>query len=182
MVWRHDKGLGKATQRPIPNFRERADVPYAHNAHHVIPNSVFNGAVLDAAKTDMRLFWLLRAGLLGAKYNLNDKENMVILPMRKAVASAIGLPRHISGIDTEPGQSPERVNHSAYNDKTRVKVKKVLADYAAQLDEQKHDAKLPAFTKAKLLEISQTLFMMLRSWGAVAKGQAVNAMPKQLFT
>jgi hypothetical protein len=180
-VWRHDKALGKAVQKSYPNFQERADVPYSHNSHHVIPNSVFNGAVLDAAKADMRVYWVTRAALLKAKYNLNDKENMIILPMRKAVANAIGLPRHISGIDTEPGQSPERCNHSAYNDRVRTKVKKVISDFASQIKLKEHDLEMPEFAKAKLLEISQTLFMKLRVWGATAKGLAINAMPKDMF-
>jgi len=161
----------------VPNFRERADTPYSHNAHHLLPNSVLNNCLLDAGKTDMRLFWLVRWGLLEAKYNLNDKENMIILPMRKKVASALGLPRHISGIDTEPGASPERVNHSKYNKKVRADVEGVIADYAESIDMKEHDVDMPEFTKQRLVGISQDLFMRLRMWGQAAQGQAIDALP-----
>lgn len=180
-VWRHDKTIGGAVQLTVPNFQERADVPYWHNAHHIIPNGVFNSCLLEAAGTDMRLFWLFRVGLLEAKYNLNDKPNMIILPMKKVIARGLGLPRHISGIDTEPGQSREQRNHSKYNDKVRVKVKEVITDYASQIDEQKHDAKLPAFTKTELTKISTRLFKSLQVWGKAAQGKAINAMPEKFF-
>jgi len=176
-IWRHDKDQGKNVQLTVPNFQERADTPYAHNSHHLIPNSVMNNCLLDASETDMRLFWLVRVGLLGAKYNLNDKENMIILPMRKKVAAALGLPRHISGIDTEPGASPEKRNHTKYNAKVRSEVEDVITDYAEAIALEEHDADLPDFTKQRLVGISQSLFMRLRTWGQAAKGQAVNAMP-----
>jgi len=176
-IWRYDKNQGRSVQLTVPNFRERADTPFSHNAHHLIPNSVLNNCLLDAAANDMRLFWLVRAGLLGAEYNLNDKENMIILPMRKKVADALCLPRHISGIDTEPGASPERVNHSKYNTKVRRDVEGVITEFAEAIDMEDHDATLPAFAKQRLVGISQTLFMQLRTWGQVARGQAIDAMP-----
>jgi hypothetical protein len=176
-IWRHDKDTGQPAEMTVDNFQERADTPYSHNSHHLIPNSVLNNCLLDAAEVDMRLFWLVRAGLMGANYNLNDKENMIILPMRKKVAAALGLPRHISGIDTEPGESPERANHTKYNAKVRSEVEDVIAEYAEAIALEEHDADLPEFTKQRLVGISQGLFMRLRTWGKIAKGRAVNAMP-----
>jgi hypothetical protein len=167
---------------PVPNFRMLACAPYMHNAHHILPRSVLNGCLLDAAKTDMRLHWIVRMRLLDAKYNLNDKENMVILPMRKVIADGMGLPRHISQIDAEPGVIPERCDHSVYSSNVEARVKPVITNFADQLDMKEHDVKATAFAKASLVEISQSLFMQLRAWGAVAKGQALNAMPPSLFS
>ena len=170
------------TTGTIPNFRLYASVPYAHNGHHLIPYSVLNGALFDAAKNDMRIFYLVRASLLEANYNLNDKENMVILPMRKVIADALGLPRHISQIDAEPGVKPEQCDHSIYSTNVRDRVEPIIADFASEIDMKQHDVDAPAFAKDRLVGISQSLFMQLRAWGAIAKGQAVNAIPAALFS
>ena len=69
--------------------------PYWHNAHHIVPNRALASAITDAASDakDSRLINLIKAGLMKAKYNLNDKINMVILPMERIVAAALALPR-----------------------------------------------------------------------------------------
>lgn len=158
----------------VPNFRSRADIPYYHNAHHVIPNSVLNGAMYDAAASDMRVFALARKALLDAKYNLNHKGNMVLLPMSKYVAAALHLPRHIAGVETEPGQVPEHVNHSAYNAKIRAKVKDVIGDFASQVKFQQHDVDAPEIAKVLLEDISREVLTQLKTWGSVAEGRSLN--------
>lgn len=170
------------TQGAIPNFRLYAQAPYDHNSHHLLPYSVLNGALFDAAESDMSLFYLVRATLLAAEYNLNDKENMIILPMRKLIADVLGLPRHISQIDAEPGVKPEQCDHSIYSSHVRDQVEPVITKLASAIDQKKHDINYPEFSKEQLLRISQSLFMQLRAWGAVAKGQALNSMPEELFS
>ena len=179
-VYRTDKS-GKTNKLTVENFRQWATVPYWHNAHHVIPNSVLNGCLLDAAKNDMKIFILARKGLLDAKYNLNDKENMIILPMRKFVADAMCLPRHISGKDSEPGVKPEFMNHKKYNDNVRKEVEKVISEFADQISMEDHDVTLPAFTKAKLVKYSQKIYGELKVWGKKAKGMALSSMPDSHF-
>lgn len=177
-AWDNDK----QTIRKFPNFRERATIPYYHNAHHIIPRAVLNNCLYSAANTDVRLFWLVRQGLLMAKYNLNDKENMVILPMSKIVANALSLPRHITQIESEPGVKPEYMKHDIYSDNVRDKVEPVITDFAEQIALEEHDEKIPKLAKQKLLRISQELFMKLRAWGMEAKGKAVDSMPADYFT
>jgi len=178
-IYRHDKKVGATVQKTVPNFLSRADVPYPHNGHHMIPNSVLNGCLLSAAKNDMSLHYLARVGLLQAKYNLNDKLNMIILPMRRYVSVAIGLPRHISGIDRLPGDSPEKRNHTGYNRRVRVQVEPIIEKYASQIDTKQHNVTLPAMTKEDLERISKTIFASLQGWNAM--GRALNAMPASLF-
>jgi hypothetical protein len=161
----------------VPNFRRLACAPYWHNAHHVIPRSVLNGCLLDAARTDMRLFWVVRVGLMEAKYNLNHQKNMVILPMRQAVAEALCLPRHIAGIDTQPGEIPERCDHPAYSALVADKVRPIVRAYADQIDKGVHVNKAGAFAKAKLERVSSVMYMKLRDWGAVARGLSIDALP-----
>lgn len=163
----------------VPNFRMLAAAPYWHNAHHVIPRSVLNSCLLDAARTDMRLFWVVRVGLMEAKYNLNHKNNMVILPMRQAVAEALCLPRHIAGIDTQPGEIPERCDHPAYSALVADKVRPVIRAYADQLDKGVHLKKAGAFAKAKLERVSSIMYMKLRDWGAAARGMSIDAFPAE---
>jgi hypothetical protein len=119
---------------------------------------------------------------LGAKYNLNHKDNMIILPMGKAVAAALGLPRHIAGIEAEPGVSKDLMAHKIYSANVEKEVKKVLRRYARQVDGEKHEEDADEVTKIELETISENLFIRLKEWGAVAHGLPVDAIPPEVFT
>ncbi len=179
-VWRTDKN-GVKKQLDVKNFRQWCTVPYWHNSHHIIPNGVLNGLLLESSMTDMRLFWLVRVCLLNAKYNLNAKENMILLPMRKYVANVLCLPRHIAGVDCEPSVTPERVNHSKYNSNVRIKVKKVISKFAKDIVAEEHNVKLPKIAKTKLENISKNIYKKLRAWGKKAKGKSLDSMPSSQF-
>jgi len=180
-------GVGSRTERGVrkqstfPNFQGHAMVPYWHNAHHIIPNGVINDSLLDAAKSDMNLFYLVRAGLLEAQYSVNDKLNMVLLPMDTVVAAALCLPCHIADIEVAPGKIKKQRKHQIYSDQVKAQVDDVIKDYASQLDTKKHDADLPAFTKAKLERISKRLFIKLKMWAAMARGGALDVAPPKVY-
>ncbi|HWO08607.1 MAG TPA: hypothetical protein VNN80_03985, partial [Polyangiaceae bacterium] len=185
--WRKVDG-GGAKQLTFPNFQGHAHVPYWHNAHHILPNGVLNSALLDAAKADMALFYLTRTGLLEAGYNLNDKVNMVLLPMDTVVAAALCLPCHIADIQTPPvapnkkkPRPKKKVEHDVHSAKVKAEVDEVIQEYASQLDTKKHDQDLPAFTKEKLERISRRLFMRLKLWAGKARGGALDEAPDKLF-
>jgi A nuclease family of the HNH/ENDO VII superfamily with conserved AHH len=68
-----------------------------HEAHHMVPNSELRGPIEDVGKDtplEADLIRLIRGGLLNEGYNLNDKLNMIILPMCLPASKALGLPTH----------------------------------------------------------------------------------------
>jgi hypothetical protein len=79
------------------NFYSKCTIPYWHEAHHVIPNSVLR-AVINGVGKDANapedLVRSVRRGLLKEKYNLNHRSNMITLPLDPKVSAAIRLPLH----------------------------------------------------------------------------------------
>ncbi len=152
-VWDLDRSVeawdnDAQAEQPCPNFRKRDNVPYWHQAHHLIPSSLFRNALLDSTGGELDdVYFLARKGLLAAKYNHNGKDNMIILPMQDVVADALRLPVHT----TAP-------KHDAYDRRIKQKLDSVLQDYAAQIALTAHDEDVPAFTKAQLVSYSKSLF------------------------
>jgi hypothetical protein len=166
-----------------PNFLRWSKAPYWHNAHHIIPDGVLNGCISEVAKSaeSNRLYILIRSGLLDAKYNLNHKDNVVILPMGKEVAKALGLPRHISGIEAEPGVTRQDRSHTVYSANVEKEVKKVISKYAEQIDEGVHDEEADQLSKIELEVISENLYIRLREWGKKSSGESLDSIPADLF-
>lgn len=65
------------------NF-QNAFTPYNHNHHHIMPWTCLK------ANLNMTELGLVQA----AKYNLNDKDNMILLPCNQAYGIALKLPDH----------------------------------------------------------------------------------------
>ena len=79
------------------NFSTKCYIPYWHEAHHAIPNSVLRSAIADASKgadDPQGVARVIRRGLLKEKYNLNHRSNMITLPMDMKISAAIRLPVH----------------------------------------------------------------------------------------
>lgn len=153
----------------IDNFVEWSKCPYWHNAHHIIPHSILNNAIANASEEELTLYTLIRVSLLEAQYNLNHKNNMVLLPMGKEVAAALGLPRHIAGIEGTADGYKYTQDHPKYSDNIGLKVSKIIRAFAKQIKLKKHDAERPAFSKAQLEDISKDIFNQLRTWQKHAK-------------
>ena len=183
MVYRRPKGSKGADSEllTVKNFRERADVPYPRNAHHIIPNSVLNKALYSAGKESTDLFLLTRISLLQAKYNLNYKSNLILLPIDRVIAKAMGLPRHISGKDADSTDNRETQNHSTYNDEVYKVVSKIVRNFARQISKVNHDIELKKLGKAKLERYSKKVMTRLFEWGGGGKGAALNKAPKRIF-
>ena len=160
---------GSAKTITAENFTERCEIPYFHNSHHIIPNGVFNECLREFANFEETLlvYIYMRKGLLEAKYNINHKKNMFILPMSRIIAKAIRLPRHISGVEGLESESDpiESTDHDQYNTKIKAKINDVIESYASDIDEQAHTVELGEFSKAQLEEISEEIRKTLISWG-----------------
>lgn len=154
--------------------------PYWHNAHHIIPNGVLADRIALAAEGDTRLTLLLRSGLLGAKYNLNHKINMIILPMAEEVARGLSLPRHLIGPQKVGGETR---SHANYSDKVKQRLGAVMDDYKELLEkkEEGHPAPPDDLSKKKLEKCSADVYDAIKSFGQAHPGQALSTMPADLF-
>ena len=138
--------------------------PYWHNAHHLIPNGTLRAAIDDAGEDDPsgRVVYLIRAGLLKGEYNLNDKSNMMILPMGAAVANALGLPRHLNG---DQGGARQFFNHPDYNARIKGLITPVIDRYKALVKqkEKEHPKPPEKLSKDSLVSISDTIHSTIKA-------------------
>jgi hypothetical protein len=150
------------------NFK-KANRPYYHQSHHILPNGVLNDCIEDVVKRAKdkgpALRILIRGGLLEAKYNLNHKTNMIILPMTKVVSHVIKLPIHVAG-----GMK----SHAAYSATCEVQVNKVMRDFARLLKKatEDHPENPGELSRAKLEQISNNLRRAIRAWGTIRRKEA----------
>jgi hypothetical protein len=169
-----DVGVGQNFQ----HFR----VPYWHNCHHVVPNGVLRDAITDAGNSDARLPNLIKYALLKAEYNLNDKENMVILPMQSVVAKALGLPRHLKGDELGPGEKAEMFSHPDYSARVKQKLVPIVNDYKRIILDalnKKHPALPGPVSKSKLERLSMSTYIDIITFGSSKKfsGESLADVP-----
>lgn len=166
----------KADGQVVSNY-DTSTLPFWHNAHHIIPNSTLNNE-LNSIPDNLKS--LVRGGLLDAKYNLNHKINMVILPMSKDVAAALGLPRHLTGNEPVKKRTPKRkerapkvTDHPNYSKLVKYKIKPVVDNYKAAAKKALKKCKEPdgEYSKVKLEKISIDIFNQLKQ---VANGLALD--------
>lgn len=95
------------------NF-QNAYTPYNHNHHHIMPWTCLKG---NLTMTELDL-------VQAAKYNLNDKDNMILLPCGQAYGIALKLPDHPYA-------------HASYNDDASDIVNQLKE--AVNVGQAKHD-------------------------------------------
>lgn len=173
--WDLGKGHGK-----WKNFHHFAK-PYWHNAHHIIANGALSAAIADAAEEakDARLINLIKAGLLKASYNLNDKINMIILPMEKIVATALALPRHLKRDEVGPDDKGEFRSHDDYSKKVKIKLKSIMRSYKqilAKALEPDHDGPPDAISKQQIVNLSEEIYNSIISAGGYIGGKSLSEL------
>jgi hypothetical protein len=189
--WDIGRGKSKTFQtssgsETFENFKTFT-VPYWHNAHHIIPHSVLNNAIREETEDlELRGYLMARGALLKAKYNLNHKHNMVILPQGKRVAQGLSLPRHVSGTEAEPGVDKETADHKKYSRNVKSQVIKAMGELISKIEEalknKDHD-KVPDGnpTRRKLEKISNKIFKAIKDFGQSSGGEALTQMPRSSF-
>jgi hypothetical protein len=158
--------------------------PYEHNAHHIIPNGALKTSIVTAGKKRAGLTNLIKQGLLEAKYNLNDKVNMILLPMKAYHARKLGLPRHLKG------DKNETRSHPVYSKQAETKLAPIMDDYAAKaaaaLDKTKgkHVNPKATLTKAQLEDLSDSLFSMICIAGSEPDnlGKSLSELSDMIFS
>lgn len=150
--------------------------PWWHNAHHIVPNGSLNTAIVDAAKSDARLDNLIRAGLLAAEYNLNDKVNMINLPMESVIGKTYGLPRHLRGDEVPDDVKAEFFSHTDYNKCIEGRLKSIMNDYKAALADalKDHPPSPQKLSKDKLVKLSEDTRKMIFTAGTYNGGMAIS--------
>jgi hypothetical protein len=144
--------------------------PYAHQAHHLLPRNVLDEAMLTTAEASEStlLAIILRMGLLEAKYNLNHKDNMMILPVDVRDSRVLELPTHLG-------------SHPNYDAVVTSKVQPVIDEYAKLLEKAaekpgKHPAPPDKLSRAKLVRVSAQMRAMVFTW---ARGTGGTRLEKQ---
>jgi len=169
--------LGK-TSGGIQNFDHYA-VPYWHNAHHIIPNRTLAAAIELAGKDRPELVNLIKAGLLKANYNLNDKINMIILPMERIVAAALSLPRHLLRDEVGPNEKQEHRSHADYSQQVKNRIQPIIDNYKqslAKANDESHDSPPDDLAKEQLDDLSEEIFNFIISEGPHLAGKALSQL------
>lgn len=155
--------------------------PYWHNAHHIVPNRTLASAIADAARNanDDRLINMIKAGLIKAKYNLNDKINMVILPQERIVAAALALPRHLLRDEVGPNEKKEFRSHADYSRKVEQKLVSVMRNYAETMAKAltpEHEGPPDDISKEQIEEISESIYNAIIAAGGYIGGKALSQL------
>jgi hypothetical protein len=161
-------GWGGAVKK---NFWWKCYHPYWHEAHHIVPNSTLRNAIIDFAKEVEKgdeLVITIRGGLLDEKYNLNEQLNMIMLPLDKEVAEALGLPRH--------RQTVSYWNHSVYSKHVKGELKKIFSALKQELVEHKN----PTYSnlKEQIEGLSKRLYPQIKK----SKSASLDEMEANEFT
>lgn len=147
--------------------------PYWHNAHHLIPKGLFNSLISETSCS-----YLICQSLLEAKYNINHKINMMILPQDKEVGKILKLPRHL--ILREKSRE-EFFDHTAYNNLVKSKLKQIIDNYKELCDKPKkkdHKIPKPTLDKKKLEKLSKDCYSTIVQFGKISAGEPLADIPK----
>ncbi|HVK54196.1 MAG TPA: AHH domain-containing protein [Burkholderiales bacterium] len=161
--------------------------PYWHNAHHIIPNGALKTSIAKAAKKTAGMGNLIKQGLLKAEYNLNDKINMIILPMEMRHGVVLGLPRHLKGDEVGPDEEGEFFSHEAYSDEAEESLSPIIDEFKSKAAEAidavagTHDKPDVTLSKAKLEALSERLYNAIKSAGKKSPGEAISNLTDLIF-
>jgi hypothetical protein len=161
--------------------------PYWNNVHHVIPKGTLKEEI---TKQDAVVSDLIQQCLLKAKYNINHKINMLIMPQDLQVANMLGMPRHLQLQHDDGGVEVAIGNHPVWNQyvvDVENGLKTIIDDYAkickdAIADAEKNQHPLPnaELDKKKLEALSERLLKFILEGGpgsldAIAKAKSAAA-------
>jgi hypothetical protein len=147
------------------NFQDKCYTPYWHESHHVVPNSTLREAIAAVGKgmaDPPAMVLAVRGGLLDEGYNLNNQKNMIILPLDREVALAIGLPKH--------RKTQDHRSHSGYSKHVRLELDKIfgkIREAAAKHEEQDYSS-----CKDEIEALAEDLYKNICDAGAAMKAAA----------
>jgi hypothetical protein len=127
---------GAARVPPAENFLPRPHggwhyyFPYKHNHHHMISAGSFREFVLDAPVSGKATRFTRRIVILKADWNINRKQNLVMLPNEEAVAEICALPAHCPW---------DAVSHPDYSSALKSDLAQVRDAIDKAADKDKHE-------------------------------------------
>lgn len=156
------------------NFDTHCDVPYFHEAHHVIPNATLSTTIASffgdtSEGGSPELVFVVRGGLLMAGYNLNHLSNMIMLPLDATVARVLRLPRH---------RTLPLMYHGVYSDHVKSELEIIINDHLEDLVE--HNSPKYKDFKDKLNKLSKRLYKAITKAGRDGV-EALDSMEKARF-
>lgn len=150
--------------------------PYPNQVHHVLPTSVLRNAIDTTTKGDAGLVKDINDGLLTEKYNINFKDNMIILAVSWDDACQIGLPTHLG-------------DHPTYRGEIESAVLDAMAPYQSLADQGEEHEK-PDYEELKdtLEKIANRMYTSIKNYGqSTLKGKCqdeevtVNNLPRIVY-
>jgi hypothetical protein len=147
------------------NFNTHCNVPYYHEAHHIIPNSTLRTAILETFKPNATQVPWFRKQLVNEGYNLNHKSNMIMLPLEKKIGKALELPCH---------RDPYTPSHEVYSTQVKDKVKSILQSNKKAVAEHKK-ADYTA-CKGRLTTLSDELYQSILAAGLSGQSATLDEM------
>ncbi|WIG99464.1 AHH domain-containing protein [Myxococcus sp. SDU36] len=144
--------------------------PYWNNAHHLIPKGTLDSVI---QKQEARVSNMIQKALLKAKYNINHKKNMLLIPQDREVAALLNLPRHIQLKDDDTKSLPAScTDHAIYNlivDKMEKGLTEIVAEYKKICHQaatgEEHGIPDAELDKTRLESLSTKLLNLILSWG-----------------
>ncbi|MCY1016936.1 AHH domain-containing protein [Pyxidicoccus sp. MSG2] len=146
--------------------------PYWNNAHHLIPKGTLEKKILEQ---EYKVSNIMQKALLKAKYNVNHKRNMLMIPQDREVAALLNLPRHIQLKDDDaPSLAASCTDHPIYSamvKEVEMGLNKIIDDYKSICDGAKpkpgeeHEIPDVDLDKSKLEDLSELLLQMHLNWG-----------------
>jgi hypothetical protein len=151
-------------------------VPYGNQVHHVLNQSSLHKGIDELATIWEPIRWAVVDGLLEEKYNLNHRDNNLILPTSEKDCRQTGLPKHCGA-------------HPKYNTQILDAVKQALSPYQTIANQMKkkrnHDPMDPEQLKDDLVVISNTMYsnIILLAAANRAKGSfvSINDLPSNAY-
>lgn len=149
------------------NYQTGGNEPILHEAHHIVAADELRTAIkqkVDGMAMEVLHVQQIRKGLLDAKYNLNHKDNMIILPIEEQFARAMGLPRHRLTENTP--------NHRSYSDYIQTKLKAHLTP--VQKNVQKCKEVKYTTVRDRILSVSKQVRAEIKAKGLRDRGKALD--------
>lgn len=150
--------------------------PYGNQVHHVLNASSLRNGIDELAKTWYPIRWVIVNGLLGEKYNLNHKDNNMILPTRDVDSAHTGLPKHYG-------------SHPTYSKQILAAVKSALKPYKKIANQMKkkrnHDKLEPEKLKTAFESISKSMYSSILGMAAANRAKRaatkINELPSKAY-
>lgn len=180
-------GGAKPKDGDIVNFSSSSLWPYWHNAHHLIPQGRFNVVIDEEAaagcpEAPVECALAIRMRLLKAKYNINHKTNMIILPGGQTVAGILELPRHLTKKPkgkSEKGLAAEHRGHKEYDNAIDKLIRGIFADAAQAFALKKCKLTKEDLDKEELIKVSRKAYGMIQDLGHDQMGKPLASISQK---